>query len=206
MSRTTLAAGLLLLAISNASAGSPEQEVLVRVSESSWVPGPVLAMGQRIASRILLSAGVRLRWENHRSTPAPIDACAPGAVETVDLQFSYSTTKGYKPGALASALPFGRSGVRITVFYDRVELHPETVSTPIMLGHTLAHEIGHVLLRNNAHTNTGLMRPWWGPDDFHAMFAGELHFLPSHALQMRWNLAEACAGSDREVTAANRQP
>ena len=53
-------------------------------------------------------------------------------------------------------------GVRINVFFDHVmehlRNHPPPPAHP---GHVLAHEIGHVLLRVNAHGDTGLMKPGW---------------------------------------------
>src|SRR5205085_1109929 len=125
--------------------------ILVRVSHSSWVPGPTLAQAQLIAARILSDAGIGARWEMYRSPQPPAGDC-----QTIDLDFSYSTPENYKPGALASALPFGRSGVRVTIFFDRLSFHSPVVSTAVVLGHTLAHEIGHVLLNNNAHADTGL--------------------------------------------------
>ena len=50
----------------------------------------------------------------------------------------------FGPETMAYALPYGASGTTIHVFYDRVlQDHRELPAE--VLGHVIAHEIGHVL-------------------------------------------------------------
>ena len=51
-------------------------------------------------------------------------------------------------------------GAYSDVFYDSVkQLHEEwDARIPILLGHVIAHEIGHLLLGTNAHSWMGIMR------------------------------------------------
>ena len=53
------------------------------------------------------------------------------------------------------------------MFYHRVQEIAEAglASQPQILGHALAHEIGHLLLGSNSHSPTGLMRAHWGQSD-----------------------------------------
>lgn len=74
----------------------------------------------------------------------------------------------------------------ISVFYFRVEelalqfnIHPERV-----LGHVLAHEVGHMLLGAN-HSSKGIMRGEWGRDDLKLMAVGILDFSNDQAAQLR---------------------
>ena len=50
-----------------------------------------------------------------------------------------------------------------TVYVDRVDWLAKRAQYPRapVLGRAIAHEIGHLLLRSNAHTETGLMREVW---------------------------------------------
>jgi hypothetical protein len=57
----------------------------------------------------------------------------------------------------------GGGGSLATVFADRVRLMAETagIAAAELLGRTMAHEIGHLLLGTNAHAAHGLMRACW---------------------------------------------
>jgi hypothetical protein len=50
-----------------------------------------------------------------------------------------------------------------TVYVDRVDWLARRAQypRPPLLGRAIAHEIGHLLLRSNAHTEAGLMREVW---------------------------------------------
>jgi hypothetical protein len=54
-----------------------------------------------------------------------------------------------------------------------------------ILGHGMAHEIGHVLLHQTAHSRAGLMRSQWRPTDFENMVGGNLHFTSEEAERVR---------------------
>ena len=52
------------------------------------------------------------------------------------------------------------------VFYDRVfALRSYTLSVPVMLGRVIAHEITHLLLPREPHSNGGLMKAQWTAED-----------------------------------------
>ena len=54
----------------------------------------------------------------------------------------------YFPGALGYALPDAEVGVNAMIFFDRIERFRKSgeVDLPTLLGHAMAHEIGHALL------------------------------------------------------------
>jgi hypothetical protein len=68
--------------------------------------------------------------------------------------------RGFSPQALGYALPCAKSGMQVTIYADRVETVSWTTLAGFyrVLGHALAHEVGHVLLRSCAHDDSGLMR------------------------------------------------
>ena len=57
----------------------------------------------------------------------------------------------------------GGFGYYASVFYHRVEELSGifTSSTPVVLGHVIAHEMGHLLLGHGGHSRTGLMTANW---------------------------------------------
>ena len=54
-----------------------------------------------------------------------------------------------------------------------------------ILGHGMAHEIGHVLLHQAAHSPVGLMRSQWDRTDFENMVGGNLRFTSEEAERVR---------------------
>jgi len=90
------------------------------------------------------------------------------------------TTLGY---AVASK----EGGTHASVFYQRVkEVAKGTVdSEPEILGHALAHEIGHLLLGSTAHDPTGIMHTDWTREDLHQMSWQYLFFSAEQAEVLR---------------------
>ena len=66
----------------------------------------------------------------------------------------------------------------ISVFYDRAKEQAEAMRQflPQILGHAIAHEMGHVLLRTSGHSSTGIMRAQWTADDLRRAARGQLLF------------------------------
>jgi hypothetical protein len=82
------------------------------------------------------------------------------------------------PRALGYSLPDARFGVNATVFYDRIETVSKMgdVSLSAMLGHAIAHEIGHVLLGTTDHSPSGIMKARWVRADFRQAGMGLMQF------------------------------
>jgi hypothetical protein len=147
--------------------------VFACLESETFVMGGVLGSGEQSATHIFDGIGVELRW----SCRNPAD--------TILIRLAPRPPKGFRKGTLAYALPFAREGVRITVFYDRLEpiLEDHLGFAGSIFGHILAHEIGHVLERVDSHAQTGLMRAHWTEQDFASMKFDSFGFTPEDA---RW--------------------
>jgi hypothetical protein len=58
-----------------------------------------------------------------------------------------------------------------------------------VLGHVMAHELGHLLLGSNAHSRQGIMCPRWHGDELHLASKGSLLCSEEQARFMRERLA-----------------
>jgi hypothetical protein len=72
-----------------------------------------------------------------------------------------------------------------------------------LLAHAVAHEIGHVLLQQDAHSPTGLMRALWDRNDLQAMMAGQLGFTREESERVRAELLRR--GDQREDQSRDRK-
>jgi hypothetical protein len=65
-----------------------------------------------------------------------------------------------------------------------------------VLSYAATHEVGHLLLGDQAHTARGLMKAHWEAVDFQAMALNRLYFIPeqARALRMRYGICSTSQG------------
>jgi hypothetical protein len=95
--------------------------------------------------------------------------------------------------------PLGQSfadhngGTYASIFLKLAEEKAREVNlSPIdVLSYATTHEVGHLLLGDQAHTVRGLMKEHWEADDFQAMADNRFYFIPeqARALRMRYGIA-----------------
>jgi hypothetical protein len=78
------------------------------------------------------------------------------------------------------------------VFYQRVEklAGQAAASLPRVLACVFAHEIGHLLLGADSHSERSIMRQDWDPADFNSGDLRGLLFTPSQAKLIQANIRE----------------
>jgi hypothetical protein len=86
----------------------------------------------------------------------------------------------------ATSCPINVFYFRVVQRADQVGIHPGR-----LLGHVLAHEVGHLLGEN--HSSKGIMRGTWGPDDLKLMGFSILEFSTDQAKQLRAALLRRAA-------------
>jgi hypothetical protein len=81
-------------------------------------------------------------------------------------------------------------GVLATVYVDRVLnlVRRLDIDQRTLLGRTIAHEIGHLLLATNRHSTSGLMRELWSPEELLASRADDWALRPFEAAAIRQRL------------------
>lgn len=79
-----------------------------------------------------------------------------------------------------------------SVFHDRVEQLAKgwLVSPVVVLGHAMAHEMGHLLLGVGSHSPSGLMREHWSGRDLTRAAEGNLLFSSRQAETIRAQVRE----------------
>ena len=182
MAANHLAMGMVVLVAMRGSASAriaePKAEVRISLIDSDRVGGTSLPVAKAVAARILAATGARVHWS---------EGDAAGAIVIRFLDFA---PEKQPPDTLAQASPYATSGVGITVFLDRVWAfaNHQPFFQPRILGHVLAHEIGHVLRGTNGHSWTGVMKAHWDDADYRAMLARGLTFTAEDVVDIRARL------------------
>lgn len=92
-----------------------------------------------------------------------------------------------------------RTGVLATVFIDRTRRLADDLGIDhrVLLGRTIAHELGHLLLATATHGTAGLMREVWSRDELLGTHRNDWTFDPSDAAVIRERLARSLGGRAR---------
>lgn len=139
----------------------------VRIYDNAGVLAGDRARAIKRANEILSRADLSVDWRDcpaggvrKRSNCTALPASGDLAVRLVR-----SPKQDPNPQALGNALidTTTGSGTLATVFVDRVQMMAGQVKADpwAMIGRVMAHEIGHLLLGSNSHSETGLMREIW---------------------------------------------
>lgn len=205
----------LVLAGANVGAQGVRHEVLTRVYNTFGVPREELRQAQRLAGRIFADAGVGITWRECRTPGGPSAASTDTCHEVLQQMEVITRVIAGPPADGEPVATFGfslvdkrtRSGVISTVFADRITETADrvAVSRGDLLGVTLAHELGHLLLGTPSHTASGIMRAHWPDAMLRFDAAHGWRFSTREASQMNSALlARAAPTRDAERALATR--
>ena len=139
----------------------PYSEIAIRIYNHAKVPSPVLECAEQKAARVFHKAGVEIRWIDcslaHRGN---MPECRKGPHGTPLVLKILSRPRANRFESPAGTFGFallpedGSSGVHAYIFYHRVIQRAEEpmVSRSLILGHAIAHEVGHLLLGSGNHS------------------------------------------------------
>jgi len=171
-----------------------ELPVTVSIHNDAGLPPEVLLQAESEASRIFREAGLEIRWLN--CSPPQVFAqhlsgCATASFPRyLQLRIAKHSLNLNEFTMGISYLSADGTGCYADLFYDRAQQIQESsqISTAIILGHGIAHEIGHLLLGSNSHAPTGIMRARWQPADLARASQGQLLFSIIESQEMRHKL------------------
>ncbi len=185
---TTLMAGFLSInpAVARANNDSTDQNrVTVRIWDLTRIENKTIDRAKGAVERVLEPTGVRILWL-HCSVGGSREnsACsAPTGPNDISLLI-YRRTKAdmrikrHSKGGFSQLLtPEGGKGT-IHIFVDRVMEVSRTynLSSELVLGITMAHEIGHLLLPHEPHALVGVMRAQLNANDWRLAAQDRLGF------------------------------
>jgi len=179
----TLLGSWFLLGLSvtpHAEAVEPKLGITVQVYNWAHVAPGTLTAAEGEGTRIFRQAGVGVIWLNcllspleAKESPICAEPCPWGRFA---LRIVSDVPAGFGKTSLGVAL--NDTGIYGSVFYQRVdEFAKEGIATHTqILGHAMAHEIGHLLLDLRRHATFGIMRGQWDVQDLRSSSMGALLF------------------------------
>jgi hypothetical protein len=190
---------LLLIALASLTcspANAQNSEISIHLYNLSGIPAGTLDRATREVCRIFAQQDVTINWtagppeaeEVHTTDQHGAAAFRDASVRPfLVVRVSRGLASKAPNGALGVSLPHSQFGISATIFQDRIEdlCHRTGWDFALLLGHVIAHEIGHVMLASNAHSPIGIMRARWGHDEFDLAAMGHLGFNPRQGAEIR---------------------
>jgi len=183
----------------------PQPRLTVRVYNHVGVPGDVMLSATQIARRIYRELGIETRWAScmmkDGQPAAPLCATPPDVTHLFVQIGSEADAVRFGAGENTSgyAMPAeqGKFGSTTILFFNRIsrQAAESGVAVEILLGHMVAHEIGHLLLGRDpkggdSHSKSGIMKAPWGRRELRLASTGALRF---HKREKRLLISSATA-------------
>jgi hypothetical protein len=193
-----VAAMVGIFAMTGVGIASAEDRVIVaRTFNNYGLSVEDLREARAYASASLKGAGIDVTWidcwHGDREAPNAPARCreAIGADLVLRLQKApKATSERYVSLGFSLVMPEGTPFLA-TVYADLAEetARRAGVAPRSVLGHAIAHEIGHLLLNTNSHPDAGLMRAAWSQRELRRNDAHDWEFRQPEADTMRAAIA-----------------
>lgn len=186
--------------------GAGETEIQIRVQDYSGLSGELRAKAQDVATTILGSAGVEPLWlDCSLALGERMDSGCRISPEPADLFLRLMPPPMARAGGRQSIclgyalVPKGGLGSLAAVFTEKARMLAVSslAHRSSVLGHAIAHEIGHLLIGNVEHSGHGLMQALWSPAQLLRATALPMQFSERNARRVRRNARERVDASKR---------
>ncbi len=169
--------GAILAALAGVGVAAESEESVaidLLLQNRSPVGETVLERAKAEVARIFAAAGRTVRWT---------DSEPRYTVTIVAQALGYSRASSPVMGAALRL----KSGPQARIFFRQVQdfARENRVDLSTMLAYVIAHELGHLLLPGNAHTDTGVMQAEWDTALAREASTGSLTFTHWQALRIR---------------------
>jgi hypothetical protein len=163
--------------------------LMVFVVDHAGVLPDVLEQANQETTRIFRGGNVELIWLRG-GDPRFKDVSVLRSVITIHILSREMTDQAKKPESVMGWATLGTRIVKVSYFVIQAalsETSPARRDIACILGHVVAHEIGHLLLPSGAHSRAGIMQERM---DRRLAAVGGLFFTASQAQDIRTKLAK----------------
>jgi hypothetical protein len=184
---------VVLFGLRTAWSACPVSERLpVKLFNDAVIGNDVLGPAKEEARWLLGSVCVEVEWvpcplptiAHHEPCGAPFPAIELHILPSPKTDDIPEAVMGIAFPTLGSR---GNAGVFLSRVAQTVASNVGMISLPGLLGHVMAHEIGHLLLKSSAHSSEGLMRADFRPGDLKKAGQRQLKFSPSQSQAIHRN-------------------
>ena len=181
------------------AAAEPSSKITVFIYNYASISSEVLAQTEVEAARIYQLSGIEIQWLDCPLSPGeagqfPACQVPPGPTRLALRILSQSMAERLRQAQDSFGFALypedGSFATVANVFaYDAEQLaNRRGVRQGVILGHLMAHELGHLLLGTGSHSSSGIMHVPWHLKELEIIAQGRMWFTPAEAGRMRTNL------------------
>ena len=161
--------------------------LVVRLYDSAGVPSREFEGARRSAGITLAAIGIEPVWRPCHATGC-ISKPKPHEIEIRIVKATPSSERGSLGFSAVDIVE--RRGTLATVYLDRVDALAAQagVDRGELLGHAIAHEVGHLILGSVDHSPFGLMRATWRVDELRRNLSLDWRFSGAQGEELRRRL------------------
>jgi hypothetical protein len=177
-------------------------QITIDLHDYAGVEPAMISKIEDFATGVFDHAGVETRWRHCRfpvtgrtgasGCTGPSDRVADLVVRILPEHMSCKVAP--RPQQFGLSIPMRETthSRDAHVFLDRIVnlAKDRGIPWPPLVGATLAHEMGHLLLGNNSHFASGLMFARWRPEELQRILTGRLVFTPRQAALLRSQVSQ----------------
>lgn len=175
-----------------------EARVTVQIYNTAKLPERIVSGAEAQADWMFQKAGIEVTWVNCPPVERERGADQVCKQYADPGLFVFSIVEEAPDAAihdctLGFALPFAGSGNHAAALSPKIAglADQYRLDFHIVLGHVIAHELGHLLFRSTAHGD-GIMRSSWNENDVMRMRQKRLWFTSEQVKQLRNGLGARC--------------
>jgi hypothetical protein len=188
------------------AAAEPAPSITVFVYNYAAIPPADLAKAKAEASRVYRHSGVEIEWLDCPLSPkeaGQFPACQlpPGPTRLAVRILSQSMAERMRQArdcfGFALYPEDGSFATLANVFAHHADQisNRHRVRQGVILGHIVAHELGHLLLGAGSHSNSGIMHVPWLPKELEGVAQGSMMFTAGESEKMRVNIRARMAAA-----------
>jgi len=182
-----------------AATGVSVPRFTVLVYNYAGISRGTLAEAELAANRIFEHAGIGTDWLDcplypYQAADHPACLVTPGPARLILRITAASMTQRMQPDQESFGFALqpedGSFGTVANVFSDRARelVIRRRIAFGMMLGHLMAHEVGHLLLSIGAHSSVGIMHVPWHNNELEMLQRGFMVFMPAEVERMRTSI------------------
>lgn len=205
---------IILSAAPQATNTGQGPRITVRIFDYAGIGARTLQAASKEAASILGKTGLATDWQFCDATGGPMPPICNQPLEPDQVAVRIVRRAKQRNGALGCTecgTAFEDSqglGAYANLYADCLKTLPSVdgLLPSAMLGHLLAHEIGHLLLPGKDHARQGVMRPQMRDEDWKLAAVGALVFPPRQAALLRAEVASRQRRAEAAVAARAERP
>jgi hypothetical protein len=171
----------LALAGSTTTVSAQSPAVQVQIYDHAELKPGTLHDLVALTEKVLVEAGVSVQVKLCRGNLAVPCESQTGGVRRLMIRVVAGEAKrmsNVRRPPLGQSFADYRGGTYASVFLEKVRDGAAEANVPwvIVLAYAVVHEVGHLLLGDQAHTARGVMKASWDRKDYEAMYQNHFHF------------------------------